>query len=306
MAKAIATNLERITGVVIDKHAKSGPNWSRFRLETVEGRFVWATAKFGVEMGETIDAEATFNAKFRSYDVVKLVDDADGKVSNAVIILKLVDVLDGVGKVKARRLGEQFPELYDTLIEDPQAIADACGADLNKVIYVADALKAERGELSRVTTLVTRGFPHHLAKRIARDDRQYKTALESPYAAIKLVSGLGWLIADEIGRKQGIAADDVARIEAGIDYWYSEKVAGDGCTVVHVDRILSNENLPALLGISVSKIGPAVERVLLPLEDGYFTSALHRKNAVTISEFFVPAAKDGGEDTECAETENIS
>jgi hypothetical protein len=208
-----------------------------------------------------------------------------------------------VGKVKARRLGEKFPELFNTIIENPEAIAAACGADLNKVIFVAEDLKGERGRLSRVTELVSRGFPHHLAKRIANDDKQYRTALESPYAAIKLVSGLGWLIADEIGRKQGIAADNGARIEAGIDYWYSDKVSGEGCTVVHVDRILSNENLPALLGISVSKIGPAVERVLIPLEDGFFTSAIHRKNAVTISEFFVPA-KVGSEDTECPETGN--
>ncbi len=281
MSAATATKppLTRITATVLELHAKSGDNWSRAKVQFEDGRTAWITAKFRLNVDETVEADCTYNEKFRSYDVVKLVGDESGKVSNAVIILKLVEVLDGVGAVKARRLGEKFPELYTTLIEHPEEIAAACGTDVENVKQVALLLEGERAVLSRVTTLIARGFPQHLAKRISGDDRQYVTALESPYAAIKLVSGLGWLIADEIGRKQGIVANDPKRIVAGIDHYYRESVANDGHTVVHGDSLLELPNIPALLGIAVKEIAPLLEETLLPTGDGWYTSENHRKNA---------------------------
>lgn len=283
----------RLTGTVIELHPKSGPNWSRAKVRNVDGRTAWVTAKFQIEDGETFDAECTYNEKYRSYDCVKLVDAGDGKVSNEVVILKLIDILDGVGQVKARRLGEQFPNLYDVLTEAPEKIASACGADLKDVKDVAAGLAGERAELSRVTVLVDKGYPHHLAKRIAKDDRQYRTAQESPYAAIRLVKGLGWLLADEIGRKQGIPNNDPHRIDAGINHFYLESVANDGHTIVHVDTLLAPENLPSLLGVQVGLIESAIENVLIPRGDGWYTSEWHRDNAQVISEFFVGTSPQG-------------
>lgn len=284
---AASPELTRIVGTVIELHPKSGDNWSRAKLQFTDGRTSWVTAKFKMEQGETLEADCTYNDKYRSYDVVKLAAGEDGKVSNAVVILKLVEILDGVGAVKARRLGEQFPDLFEILTTSPEKIVEACGADLQDVKNVADGLAGEKAELSRVSTLVNKGWPHHLAKRVAKNDKAYKTALESPYAAIKFVSGLGWLLADEIGRKLGIKLDDPKRIEAGIDHFYREKVAGDGHTIVHEDDLLGVEALPALLGVKVDKIVSKVDSVLLPRGDGWYTSKQHLDNAQTIAGFFL-------------------
>jgi hypothetical protein len=281
---------EKVTGVVVDLHPKSGPGWSRAKLRTEDGSTVWVTGKFGLKLNEVVEAEGVFNAKFRSFDLTKLLDAGEGKVSNGVVIIKLVELLDGVGQVKARRLGEKFPELYKTLLEDPQAIADACGAALEDVTKVAAELEEGKAVLSRVTELTTQGYPHHLAKRISIDDKQYRIARESPYAAIRYVEGLGWLIADEVGHKMGIAADDTNRIDAGIDHWYREKVSGDGHTKVTLGRLLNAANLPSLLGIGKGPITERLNVVLIPVGeqegDELYTSPGHHKNARTIAESF--------------------
>lgn len=284
---AKTADLIKVSGIVIELHPKSGDKWSRARVRLENGTTAWVVAKFGLKINEVLTANCTFNEKFRSYDVVNLVDDGDGKVSNSVVILKLVELLDGVGKVKARRLGEQFPELYESILANPEAVAAACGATLENVQKVASELREERGNLSRVTALTDLGYPNHLAKQIAIVDQNYRVALESPYAAIRLVSGLGWLLADEVGRKMGIQPEDPKRIEAGIDHYYFEKVANDGHTRVTGEELLYPENLPSLLGINKRLIAEKLETALVPLGNGWYTSAFHRKNAETIAGFFL-------------------
>lgn len=281
-----AVELTRLTGTVLEKHAKSSDNWSRFKVQTSSGDRCWVTARFGVEIGETFDGECTFNSKYRSYDCVTLAVSEDGKVSNDVVTLKLVEVLDGVGKIKARRLSETFPDLYTAVVERPEEVAAAVGVDVEKVKSVSVALAGEHRNLSFVTELVNRGYPHHLAKKISKDDRAYKVAIESPYAAIKLVKGLGWLLADEIGRKQGVKATDPKRLDAGVDHLYREKISNDGHTIVHLDTLTASENLPSLLGVKGDLIREAIDRVLLARGDGWYTSDRHRENAQTIADFF--------------------
>ncbi len=289
-------NTTRVIGTVIDLHPKSGDNWSRAKVQFVDGRTAWVTAKFRIEKGETFDAFCNFNEKYKSYDCVSLAAGENGEVSNEVVILKLVEILQGVGKVKARRLGEKFPNLYEILISTPEKIAEACGASLTDVKLVYLKLTAERSELSRVTTLVSKGWPNHLAKRVAKNDKAYTVAVKSPYAAIKLVDGLGWLLADEIGRKQGIALEDPSRVEAGIDHYYREEVTGDGHTLVHEDVLIPGAS--DLLGVKKGLVEEKAQNVLLPRGDGWYTSKRHYDNATIISEFFLPPAPQGAGEVE--------
>lgn len=279
------TQLHRLTGVVIDLHAKSGPNWSRAKVQTADGFTSWVTAQFGLEMGETLDANCIYNDKFRSYDVVSLAD-SDGKVTNEVVTLRLVQELSGVGSVKAGRLSDKFPDLYETITKDPQQIADACGVDLDEVLRVSGILESENVLLSRVSKLLNYGYPGHIAKRIAKNEAAWKIALESPYRCIKLIEGLGWLIADEVGRKAKIPLTSEDRIQAGIDHYYREKVTRDGHTKVTGAALLDPGALPNLLGIGKNVIQPWLDKTLINLDNGFYTNARHRENAQTIAGFF--------------------
>ncbi len=282
--------LVHITGRVLELHAKSGPSWSRAKILLEDGSTAWVTAKFGITLDEILDAKAIFNEKFRSYDVVSLID-TDGNVSNGVVVLKLVELLDGVGQIKARKLSEQFPNLWEAVTNDPEAIAAACGADLIKIQQVAFELTGQQEQLSRVSTLINQGYPNYIARRAASKEETYRIAKDSPYAAIRVVDGLGWLIADEVGRKMGIKVGDPERIKAGIDHHYRERVAKDGHTRVTQTSLLSPDALPSLLGIPSSKIGEYLDVVLVKVAvDGnteWFSSGYHKKNAEKIATFFL-------------------
>lgn len=280
--------LVRIAGVVEDLHAKSGPTWSRFKLCNEDNERVWATAKFGVERGDVIVAEAVFNTKFRSYDVKRLVDQAtDGDVSNLVVRIKIINELPGVGKAKADKLCEKFPDLFKTITTDPTAVADFIGAKPEDVKYLAESLSVERGQLSRVSELVNLGWPQSLAKQISSNDQQYRVAIKNPYAAIRLVTGLGWLKADEIGRKQGIVVDDPERIKAGIDHWYYENVRGDGHTITDAATLLGRDGVPTLLGLKSSQVEAYLDQTLVALGNGHYTTAGQRKNAEIVAQSFL-------------------
>jgi exodeoxyribonuclease V alpha subunit len=279
--------IHRITGTVIDLHAKSGDNWSRAQLLTDEGT-VWVTAKFRLEEGETVEVNATYNAKFRSYDVVEIVIPTDGQVSNSVIKMKLVEYVSGVGSVKAGRLAEQFPNLWETLKNNRQAIADACGASLASLDQLVAVLEGQQSALSRVSELIRVGYPNSLAKRIAQNDKQYVIAIKSPYEAIKYVFGLGWALADEIGHRMGIAKDDPVRIEAGVFHYWQTVVSNNGNTRAMAEEILDREELPSLLGLPASKID--LMKLLVPIntsdEGKWYTTDAALANASTIKEFF--------------------
>lgn len=283
-----ATALHRLTGIIRELHPKSGPTWSRARVELDTGDLAWIVAKFQMEQGEIITADCTFNSKFRSYDIVELIAPEEGKVANAVVVLKLAEYLDGVGKVKAGKLSEQFPGvLFQKLLDEPDEIAKACGAEVRDVVMVAEQLRLEQTALGRMSDLMGKGFPNHLAKRICRSDSLYCVAAKSPYKAIPLVEGLGWLIADEIGRKQGIKVDDPERVEAGIEHYYATKVAGDGHTRVTEREMLAPEALPSLLGLRAAVLKDSLPQVLIPVGDGWLVSGRHRENAAVIEEFFL-------------------
>lgn len=286
----LADDLTRLTGTVIELHPKSGPSWSRFRLEKLEGDLYWCTAKWGVSVGDVIDVEANYNSKFKSYDVVRNIESTN--VSNEVVCLQLVKYLPGVGVKKAKILSEKFPELYKEITENPTAIADAVNVNVVDVIQVAESLEASQQHYTRVTTLVNQGYPQHLASRIAPVERLYVVAAKCPYSAIKLVSGLGWKIADEIGIKKGIDPRDPNRIKAAINHYYTEQVTGSGHTTVSLGELIDPQAVPALLGCCPTNLDEYFAQELIEHIPGHYTSRSHRENAETIA-FFVEKCGGG-------------
>jgi hypothetical protein len=238
-----------------------------------------------VEIGEVITARGTFNSKYFSYDLTELVENSEGTVSNAIVAMKLAENLDGVGKIKSAKLGERFPLLFDTLINDPQAIVDACGARLEDVVSIGKQLQTQRESLSRLTILKGKFWPDYLAKRIVHSDSLFKVAVSSVYAAIPLVEGLGWLTADEIGLANGVKLNDVDRVCAGIEHLYLTKVSEHGHT--KADRSEFIEAVCKLLRVAKYDVIARLDLVLVPLPGGYVTSGRHRLNSQMIAGFFL-------------------
>jgi hypothetical protein len=274
----------KIVGIVREKNPKSGPTWSRFKIQLDTGRHAWCVCNWPVDIGEIVVANATFNSQYKSYDLIEVLHDHQESVSNAVVIMKLCENLQGVGVVKAGKLGEKFPNLYETVINDPHAIVAACGAKLEDVVRVGNELDGQKEVLTRLTLLKKAHWPDHLAKRIVTSDQLYRISIKSPYAAIPWVEGLGWLIADEIGSKQKIAIDAPERIAAGIDHVYRSKVTDDGHT--KAPRWFLNRELERILSLHETKFRNTLDVELIPLQDDWMCSDRNRRHASTIMDFF--------------------
>lgn len=281
--------VSRLTGVVTELHPKSSENWSRARLALDTGNAAWVTGKFGLRLGEVVICDCTFDAKFKSYEIKALICDSVAVVSNSVICLKLVEGLDGVGKVKAERLSEKYPNLFQSITEVPDEVAAFVGIPVTSVLAIAEDLTREKNNLNRLTVLEKAGWPNALAKKVIKSDQLYRIASESPYRAIRYVEGLGWKTADEIGSRQGIKKDDPARVEAAVDYYYTDFVAKKGHTKVDLDELLNE--CSGILGLptydAVKFVVPAANNTLINLGDNWFCTDAHYKNTNTIAEFFL-------------------
>lgn len=279
----------RFTGVVVELHAKSSENWSRARLLLDTGNKEWVTGKFGLKIGEVVVCDCTFDAKFKSYEIKALICDSVAVVSNTIICLKLVEGLDGVGNVKAQRLSEKYPNLFQAITEVPDEVAAYVGIPVTAVLAVAEDLTREKNNLNRLTALEKAGWPNGLAKKAIKNDKIFKVASESPYRAIKLIEGLGWKTADEIGSRQGIKKDDPARVEAAVDYYYTDFVAKKGHTKVDLDELLNE--CSGILGLptydAVKFVVPAANNTLINLGDNWYCADAHYKNTNIIAEFFL-------------------
>ena len=279
----------RFTGVVVELHTKSSENWSRARLLLDTGNKEWVTGKFGLKLGEVVVCDCVYDAKFKSYDIKALICDSVAVVSNTIICLKLVEGLDGVGKVKAQRLSEKYPNLFQAITEVPDEVAAYVGIPVTAVLAVAEDLTREKNNLNRLTALEKAGWPNALAKKAIKNDKIFKVASESPYKAIKLIEGLGWKTADEIGYRQGIKKDDPARVEAAVEYYYADFVADDGHTKVELNELINE--CSGILGLpsyeGVKHVVPAANNTLIGLGDNWYCTDAHYKNTNTIAEFFL-------------------
>src|SRR5690606_36873234 len=77
--------------------------------------------------------------------------------------------------------------------------------------------------------LHSHAIPTHLAVKIYKQygDQSLDIVQTTPYRLVQDIHGIGFKTADKIAQALGLAADDPARIEAGIHYTLS-KMADDG------------------------------------------------------------------------------
>ncbi len=275
----------RITGEVVELHPKSGDTWTRAKVNRGTSS-VWLTCKYRLDLGQVIDVLCSFNAKFKSYDVIRNAG-TSGVVSNEVVVTYIVKTLPGVGAVKAGYLSKAAGQdkLFDGILANPQWVADAVGAKIEDVNTLVQELNKYRAEFADVSSLTNYGYTPAIAKAITQLGL-VDAALQSPYPLIPLVTGLGWKLADEVGRKQGIALDAPERVVAGIVHFYNEEVRGQGCTIVSLDELCGSNGAAKFLSVGSDLIREHAVNALIPVGDDLVISKQDLSNEQTIQEFF--------------------
>ena len=145
----------------------------------------------------------------------------------------------GVGKVMAERIVNRFGEDTLTIIDhEPERLNEVLGIGRKRVESIIAAWEEQRAIKDVMVFLHGHGISTRLAVKIYRQYGNQSLAVvqSTPYRLVQDIHGIGFKTADKIARSLGLAADDPARIEAGIHYTLN-KLAEDGHVFAPQDEL---------------------------------------------------------------------
>ena len=171
-------------------------------------------------------------------------------------------LIKGVGPVTAERIVEHFGMVTLDVIETaPERLNEVPGVGAVRADKIARAWEEQREIKSIMLFLQSHGVSTSLAIRIYKTygDAAIATVRENPYRLAREVFGIGFLTADQIAQKLGMAADSPQRIEAGVVFALG-KMSDDGHAYSPRDVLLNEA--ARLLGVAPEAVDPAIERLV--------------------------------------------
>ncbi|MEZ4539713.1 MAG: ATP-dependent RecD-like DNA helicase [Chloroflexota bacterium] len=165
----------------------------------------------------------------------------------------------GVGKVMAERIVNRFGADTLTIIdENPQRLGEVLGIGRKRVDSIIKAWEEQRAIKDVMIFLQGHGISTHLAVKIYKQygDESLAVVQTTPYRLVQDIHGIGFKTADKIAQALGLAADDPARIEAGIHYTLS-KMADDGHVYAPQDEL--EPEAAGILQVPAEKVTAVLE-----------------------------------------------
>ncbi len=129
--------------------------------------------------------------------------------------------IKGIGRAMARRLVDRFGEKTLTVIDgEPERLMEVSGIGAKKAAAIREAWQTQQAGRQVMLFLQSHGVSSTYAAKILR---QYgpdtiRVVKDNPYALADDIFGIGFLIADAIAAKLGLAKDSPRRLQAGIRY----------------------------------------------------------------------------------------
>lgn len=142
-------------------------------------------------------------------------------------------LIRGIGPALALRIVSVFGEDTFSVIEkNPSKLAAVRGISASKAEDIAKAYGEIKDMQDAVMTLQAFDIPLGTAMRIYKvyGKDTAETVRKNPYLLIEDVDGIGFITADKIAAKTGIARDSAFRVSAGLIYTLKESVRQGGNT----------------------------------------------------------------------------
>jgi exodeoxyribonuclease V alpha subunit len=193
-------------------------------------------------------------------------------------------LLKGIGPHFAKRLVAAFGAgVFDVIETAPDRLRDVEGIGPQRAQRISDGWRAQRG----VRDIMV--FLHGLGVGTARAVRIYKTygvdaipiLRDNPYRLARDVHGIGFVVADAMASKLGIAATAMIRVRAGVGYALARAMDDGHCALPERDLVTQAATLlevpPALVeeAIALEIGGGALVRDTVGGETLIFLAALH-------------------------------
>lgn len=273
----------------------------RFSYKSEDGsfsvaRFVSGDDKFsikgplsGIRPGESVRIEGEWkdHATYgRSFEVKATIPLSGGGGEDGLRLYLSSGEIKGIGPVFAERIVKHFgADALEVLNETPERLAEVPGISKKKALAVAGQWAEQSTRREVMLFLASHGLPIGLSTRLVRvyGNDAARIMRENPYQAAIDVPLVGFVRADAIASRMGIASDSPQRLRAGLVHVVSS-ASDDGHTyLVREDLIV---RAAEVLQIEGDPIPAALDRAInegllkaVPLENdatGIFTPALFR------------------------------
>ncbi|MBW2329920.1 MAG: hypothetical protein JRF30_03085 [Deltaproteobacteria bacterium] len=149
-------------------------------------------------------------------------------------------LIKGIGPAMAKQLVDRFREKTLQVIErSPNKLLGVEGIGEKRLQMILKAWEDQREVRDVMIFLQGHGVSAGYSAKIFKEYGQnaIRVVRENPYRLASDVFGIGFLIADRIAEKVGIAKDAIIRAEAGILH-VLEKVSDEGHVFVLYDQLL--------------------------------------------------------------------
>ncbi len=160
-------------------------------------------------------------------------------------------LIKGLGPVMAGRIVDRFgKKTLDVIENDIQKLAEVDGIGEKRIAMISDAWDAQHEIRDVMLFLQSHGVSSGYAAKIFKQygNRSIAVVRENPYRLAADIYGIGFVTADQIAAKLGIAKNAPVRVEAGIlyvlhqlsddgnVYYPYEPLISKSCEILDVDR----------------------------------------------------------------------
>ena len=160
-------------------------------------------------------------------------------------------LIKGLGPVMAGRIVDRFgKKTLDIIESDIQQLSDVDGIGKKRTAMIAEAWEAQREIRDVMLFLQSHGVSSGYATKIFKQygSRSIAVVKENPFRLAADIYGIGFVTADQIAAKLGIAKNAAMRVEAGILYvlyqlsddgnvfYPDEPLISKSCEILEVER----------------------------------------------------------------------
>lgn len=177
-------------------------------------------------------------------------------------------LIKGVGPITACAIVDTFKESTLEVIEfNPAALSQVKGVSKQKAMQIAEAFMDIKKMQSAVMFLQSYNISTNMAVKIYKiyQDKTEEILNTNPYKLVEDVDGIGFLTADKIAQKLGIAPDSEFRVRAGMLHLLKENSEKSGNTYILKQTLVSS----VMTLLKIEECEELIEKTLLKLEFEY-------------------------------------
>ena len=149
-------------------------------------------------------------------------------------------MVKGIGPIYARRLVQAFGEgVFEVIERTPQRLLEIDGIGAKRAKKITSGWADQKVVREIMVFLHAHGVSTSRAVRIFKTYGQGAVAVvsENPYRLARDIRGIGFLSADTIAQKVGIAKDSPLRAQAGVSYALSEASSQGHCGLPYAELV---------------------------------------------------------------------